>query len=640
MAFQPFSAIPQSQAVFAPTINAVAQKRALNPLFIASMINAESSGNPNAVGPRTRSGEQAKGLMQFMPGTYQEIANRYNIAGTEFDANSSIEAGAAYYTELRDQFGNDQDALMAYNWGPGNVRKWIEAGRDPARVPAETKLYVEKILGGAPSSLLASSDPGAVGKMAAAEAGRQAGGMIGQQLPPIPPGPEITGVPPAVPLNQPSPLEEGQAEQAAMRQAGGPQVNLGTEPDLTMQTAAGDLLNPGAIPEEQSAWDKLGAQWGTKAGSQALLDAGAALLAASGYSNRPISLGEALGGAVKAGSAGYRGAQEQEMQDRMVQAKIAEMEQANSSMAALRQQLGLPGGPQDASAQAPAGAMQTASAQGGGFYSTLSDTERSLMDAAIAQNTPTAIAKAQSDIIGARAEAKAAEEKLAGEKGQQLFERADKLRDDFSATTAFKDYNLVAPQYNQIQKLAGKVNPSGTDDLAMIYALAKILDPGSAVREGEVQFSQMAMPGAEKMIRDLKGFYSEKGMLNPTIRADIAANAAAIYGDRKQAFDATADRFGKLATKYGIDPEEVVIPELSGIELSAPAGETEPSAAPPTAQAPAGDQAAPAQAQQAASAEQIRNAPLGTLFYARDPQTGRLRQWKKTSATDAEPVEE
>lgn len=36
---------------------------------------------------------------------------------------------------------------MAYNWGPENARKWLAAGADPEKLPAETRAYVDKVLG-------------------------------------------------------------------------------------------------------------------------------------------------------------------------------------------------------------------------------------------------------------------------------------------------------------------------------------------------------------------------------------------------------------------------------------------------------------------------------------------------------------
>ena len=56
------------------------------------------------------------------------------------------EGGHRYLGQLFDKYGNWDQALAAYNWGPGNVDKWLEKGADPAKLPAETQNYVESVL--------------------------------------------------------------------------------------------------------------------------------------------------------------------------------------------------------------------------------------------------------------------------------------------------------------------------------------------------------------------------------------------------------------------------------------------------------------------------------------------------------------
>jgi hypothetical protein len=46
---------------------------------------------------------------------------------------------------LREYNGNLDHALAAYNWGPGNVDKWLAAGADPAKLPKETREYIPKV---------------------------------------------------------------------------------------------------------------------------------------------------------------------------------------------------------------------------------------------------------------------------------------------------------------------------------------------------------------------------------------------------------------------------------------------------------------------------------------------------------------
>ncbi len=57
------------------------------------------------------------------------------------DTDASIEYGAEYLSDLKDQFGSWELALAAYNWGPGNLsKKGIE------KAPRETRDYIKKIM--------------------------------------------------------------------------------------------------------------------------------------------------------------------------------------------------------------------------------------------------------------------------------------------------------------------------------------------------------------------------------------------------------------------------------------------------------------------------------------------------------------
>lgn len=110
-----------------------------DPDLIARQIWQESRFNPNA-----RSGKGAMGLMQLMPGTSGDM----NVADPS-DPRSNIFGGTRYMSQLMQQFaGNRELALMAYNWGQGNVRKWQQGGADPTKIPGETRDYVSSIMGG------------------------------------------------------------------------------------------------------------------------------------------------------------------------------------------------------------------------------------------------------------------------------------------------------------------------------------------------------------------------------------------------------------------------------------------------------------------------------------------------------------
>jgi hypothetical protein len=79
--------------------------------------------------------------------------------GDRFDLLENRELGRAYLALLFRRYGNWQDAVTAYNWGPGNLDIWIAQGRPMAGLPLGVERYRERVLrdGGVqqqPNSLL------------------------------------------------------------------------------------------------------------------------------------------------------------------------------------------------------------------------------------------------------------------------------------------------------------------------------------------------------------------------------------------------------------------------------------------------------------------------------------------------------
>lgn len=119
--------------------------------LIYALIKAESNFEPNAESHRG-----AKGLMQLMYSTAEDISKRIGIELNEdniLEPDININLGTKYISMLIQKYNNINLALAAYNAGSGNVDGWIEKGTlksdgsDIENVPfTETNNYVRKIL--------------------------------------------------------------------------------------------------------------------------------------------------------------------------------------------------------------------------------------------------------------------------------------------------------------------------------------------------------------------------------------------------------------------------------------------------------------------------------------------------------------
>ena len=119
--------------------------------LVYALIKAESNFEPNAESHRG-----AKGLMQLMYSTAEDIAKRINVNLNEdniLEPDININLGTKYISMLIQKYNNINLALAAYNAGSGNVDGWIEKGTlksdgsDIENVPfTETNNYVRKIL--------------------------------------------------------------------------------------------------------------------------------------------------------------------------------------------------------------------------------------------------------------------------------------------------------------------------------------------------------------------------------------------------------------------------------------------------------------------------------------------------------------
>lgn len=113
--------------------------------LVLAIARRESEFDPSVV-----SGVGARGLMQLMPGTAQEMARdlgvSYNRGRLLTDWKYNATLGAAYLRELTEEFGNSPVLIsVAYNAGPSRARSWINTNGDPRSGRIDVVDWIEHI---------------------------------------------------------------------------------------------------------------------------------------------------------------------------------------------------------------------------------------------------------------------------------------------------------------------------------------------------------------------------------------------------------------------------------------------------------------------------------------------------------------
>ena len=134
------------------TIRLCARLNDIPPAYVASVILAESSYDPQAV-----SSVNAQGLMQLLPSTAEWIAGRLGeeyAEGCLFNPETNIRYGCWYLGFLMQRYHGDMRlSSSAYHAGQGNVDKWLQNpeyspdGVTLAVIPFDTtNTYVQRVL--------------------------------------------------------------------------------------------------------------------------------------------------------------------------------------------------------------------------------------------------------------------------------------------------------------------------------------------------------------------------------------------------------------------------------------------------------------------------------------------------------------
>lgn len=140
---------PERAAQYLPMAQEANRKHGLPPGLMESLLYQESRYRTDIISGELKSGAGAEGIAQIVPKWHPGI-DTMNPA-------TSIDYAASYVAKLLKKYGNIEDALAAYNWGPGNMDKYGKEGKRPE----ETRNYITGIMGriGGDEKVVVARDP-------------------------------------------------------------------------------------------------------------------------------------------------------------------------------------------------------------------------------------------------------------------------------------------------------------------------------------------------------------------------------------------------------------------------------------------------------------------------------------------------
>lgn len=136
------------------------------------------------------------------------------------------------------------------------------------------------------------------------------------------------------------------------------------------------------------------------------------------------------------------------------------------------------------------------------------------------------------------------------------FNQRDKLRSDYNALPAVKEYRVA------VQSLAAalKRGEDGSGDTALIYDYVKALDPTSVVRETEVGMAASGASTVEAAAAKLKKEFGIEGggNLPPEVRKRLKREIITSVIPRVKQYNQFRNQFEELANRNQFDPYEIV----------------------------------------------------------------------------------
>lgn len=131
------------------------------------------------------------------------------------------------------------------------------------------------------------------------------------------------------------------------------------------------------------------------------------------------------------------------------------------------------------------------------------------------------------------------------------------LRKEYKTDERVKRFSVQADALKRLDASVSENTPEG--DIGIVYAYIKMLDPDSAVREGELALAGQARGVPEEIIGTYNRLISAPGSRLPN-RERFKKAAHSLFEPAKTSFEAVKKYYTNLAIRKGFDAVDVVVP--------------------------------------------------------------------------------
>jgi hypothetical protein len=139
---------------------------------------------------------------------------------------------------------------------------------------------------------------------------------------------------------------------------------------------------------------------------------------------------------------------------------------------------------------------------------------------------------------------------------QQKLEAETGLRKEFYALPPVKEFADTETNYRTL--LEAVKDPSGMGATTTVFSIMKMLDPGVAVMQGDVDLIRQSGGKAAQWVNVYESVLNGNP-LSDKVRRDILRQGTTLYKNRKSKVDQLASQYGVLAEDIGVNPNRVVL---------------------------------------------------------------------------------